>query len=346
MKKRLIGELAELENQTVEGYFVAANRQVRTKSDGSGYLSMVLQDRTGQLEARMWEMRDAGEFQSGDIVKVRGVVSRYQEKLQIKVDKLRRADVSTDAGEYELGDFVPKTAHDVDQLWTRLLLHVDSLGNRHLHALLHLFFEDAEIAAQLKEAPAAKALHHAWIGGLLEHIVSLLDLCDTTERHYAVMHPGLVDRDLLLAGAILHDIGKLQELRWGTSFSYSTEGQLLGHISIGANMVDAKLAQLPDFPPRLRVLLLHIVLSHHGKLEFGSPKLPMTPEAILFHYLDDLEAKMQMLQSEFGRAAAAGADPAAPTDYVRAMERSLLHGKAYLAADIGRKTSDLPAEDN
>lgn len=333
MKKRFAAELAQFENQTVESYFVAANRQVRTKADGSGYLSMTLQDRTGQIESRLWELRDAGEFQSGDVVKVRGLVCRYQDKLQIKVDKVRRADPALDAAEYDLGDFVPKTAYDVEELWTRLARYVEGLSNPHLRGLVRLFLSDPSTAAQLREAPAAKALHHAWIGGLLEHIVSLLDLCDSAATHYEKIHPGLVDRNLLLAGAILHDIGKLQELRWGTSFSYSTEGQLLGHISIGVGMVDEKLAQLPDFPPRLRTLLLHIVLSHHGKLEFGSPKLPMTPEAVLLHYLDDLEAKMQTLQSEFARALAAGAPSDSPTDYIRSMERPLLHSGAYLAAD-------------
>ena len=156
--------------------------------------------------------------------------------------------------------------------------------------------------------------------------VSLLGLCDRVVPQYPEIH-----RDLLLAGAMLHDIGKLHELRWGTSFSYTVEGQLLGHISIGASMIDQKLASLPDFPPRLRTLLLHMILSHHGRLEFGSPKLPMTAEALLFHYLDDLEAKMQTLRTEFKRAADCGAAPGQPTEYVRSLERSLLDTRAYLA---------------
>jgi 3'-5' exoribonuclease len=330
MKDLLATHLAQFENQTVTAYFVAVNRQVRTKADGTGYLSMTLCDRTGQVEGRMWEIKDAGEFQSGDIVKLRGLVNRYQDKLQIKIDRLRRADPAGDAGEYELGDFVPKTTYDIDALWTKLSGYVASLTEPHLRALLEAFLADPAIAAGLREAPAAKALHHAWVGGLLEHIVSLLDLCDVTVRHYPEVH-----RDLLLAGAMLHDIGKLHELRWGTSFSYSTEGQLLGHISIGAGMIDAKIAAIPGFPPRLRTLLLHIVLSHHGRLEFGSPKLPMTAEALLFHYLDDLEAKMQMVRSELARAVAGGAPGSEPTDYIRALERPLLDTRAYLAGDDG-----------
>jgi 3'-5' exoribonuclease len=329
MKDLFANNLAPLENQTVTAYFVAVNRQVRTKADGSSYLSMTLCDRTGQLEGRMWEMRDAGEFQSGDIVKLRGSVSRYQEKLQIKIDRLRRADPDTDAGEYELGDFVPKTTHDIEALWAKLSAYVASLTDPHLRALLEAFLADPAIEAGLREAPAAKALHHAWIGGLLEHIVSLLDLCDLAVRHYPEVH-----RDLLLAGAMLHDIGKLHELRWGTSFSYSTEGQLLGHISIGAGMIDAKIAAIPGFPPRLRTLLLHIVLSHHGRLEFGSPKLPMIAEALLFHYLDDLEAKMQTVRSELKRAVDGGASGSEPTEYIRALERPLLDTRAYLAGEL------------
>ena len=328
MKELFANSLAQWENQTVTAYFVAVNRQVRTKADGSGYLSMTLCDRTGQLEGRMWEMRDAGEFQSGDVVKLRGLVNRYQDKLQIKIDRLRRADPVTDANEYELGDFVPKTTHDVDALWTRLCAYVASVDEPYLRALLDSFLADPAIETAWREAPAAKALHHAWIGGLLEHVVSLLDLCDLVVRHYPEVH-----RDLLIAGAMLHDIGKLHELRWGTSFSYSTEGQLLGHISIGAGMIDAKIGAIPDFPPRLRTLLLHIVLSHHGRLEFGSPKLPMTAEALLFHYLDDLEAKMQTVRSELAKAVAGGAPGSEPTDYIRALERPLLDTRAYLAGD-------------
>ncbi len=328
MKEIFASDLARYENQTITGYFVAANRQLRTKADSSTYLSMTLLDRTGQLEARMWEVKDAGEFASGDIIKLRGSVCRYQDKLQIKIDKLRRVDPTLDAAEYDAGDFVPKTSKDVDLLWATLAGSVASFTDPHLRALLDLFLADPKIAAPLREAPAAKALHHAWIGGLLEHTVSLLELCERVLPQYPEVH-----RDLLLAGAMLHDIGKLHELRWGTSFSYSVEGQLLGHITIGTGMIDEKIAMLPDFPPRLRTLLLHIVLSHHGRLEFGSPKLPMTAEALLFHYLDDLEAKMQTMRTEFKRAADAGVClEEQPTEYVRSLERPLLDTHAYLAA--------------
>ena len=163
------------------------------------------------------------------------------------------------------------------------------------------FSSDKEIAAALREAPAAKGLHHAWIGGLLEHMLSLMGLCDLAAGHYPT-----VNRDLLLTGVMLHDIGKLRELAWGTSFEYTLEGQLLGHITIGLGMIEKKIAAIPDFPASKRLLVEHLVLSHHGKYEFGSPKLPMTAEAIVLHYLDNLDAKMQTVRSELARAEASG----------------------------------------
>ncbi len=328
MKELYIEALAGLENQTVTGFFVAGTRQLRTKADGSAYLAVTLCDRTGQLEGRMWEAAEAGDFAAGDIVKLRGQVCRYQEKLQIKVDKLRRADEAADAGLYELGDFVPKTAYDIDALWATLEGYVASLGDAHLRQLLRLFLDDPALASALREAPAAKTLHHAWIGGLLEHVVSLLHLCSLAAGHYPE-----VNRDLLLAGAMLHDIGKLAELRWGTSFEYTLEGQLLGHISIGMAMVEQKVALVEGFPPRLKLLVQHMILSHHGRLEFGSPKLPMIPEAMLLHYLDDLEAKMQTMRSELARSAAGGRAPGAMTEWVRALERPILDTRSFLAGE-------------
>ena len=320
MKEPSIADLAKLENQVILGFFAVSAKQVRSKKDGSLYFALTLSDRTGQIEARMWDTAEAGDFASGDIVKLRGQVCRYQEKLQINLDRIRRAE----AGEFDLGDFVPKTERDVDELWAELNCYVESFTDPHLKALLRSFLDDAAIAAALREAPAAKSMHHAWIGGLLEHVVSLLGICDLAAKHYSV------HRDLLLTGAVLHDIGKLQELRWGTSFDYTVEGQLLGHITIGIGMVERKMAALPDFPPALRLLVSHLVLSHHGKYEFGSPKLPMIPEAVLLHYLDDMDAKMQTIRNEFARNVASGRGADEVTEWVRSMERPLLNTAAFL----------------
>jgi 3'-5' exoribonuclease len=328
MKDPLIANLAAHENQVITGFFAVAAKQVRSKKDGAPYFALTLADATGQIEARMWETAEAGEFSAGDIIKLRGQVCRHQEKLQINVEKIRKAHED----EFDLGDFVPKTTRDVDELWAELNGYVDSFTDEHLKALLRSFLDDEEIAAAMREAPAAKSMHHAWIGGLLEHVVSLLGICDLVAKHYAV------NRDLLLTGAVLHDIGKLQELRWGTTFDYTLEGQLLGHITIGLGMVERKIAALPDFPAELRVLVSHLVLSHHGRYEFGSPKLPMIPEAVLLHYLDDMDAKMQTMRNEFARNTAAGRGAHEMTDWVRSMERPLLNTAAFLGN--GRKPEE------
>jgi len=255
------------------------------------------------------------------VVKVRAEVCRYNGRLQLNLEKLRLAA----ADEVELADYVPHTQKDVEELWSTLVRTVDSFSDLSLQALLRSFFDDPVFAAAFREAPAAKSLHHAWLGGLLEHVVSLVGICELAARHYPE-----INRDLLLTGAILHDIGKLEELRWGTSFDYTLQGQLVGHITLGIAMIEKKLAALPDFPPALRILVEHMVLSHHGKLEFGSPKLPMIPEAVLLHYLDDLDAKMHMMRSEFARHEAEGGEAGEMTDWVRAMDRPLLNTATFL----------------
>ncbi len=321
MKDLFVHDLPQFENREVTGYFVAGTRQVRSTRDGGAYLALSLCDKTGQIECRVWEMNNAAEFAQGDVIKIRGQVCRYQEKLQIKADKLRKAEPS----EYELGDFVPRTTRDLAELKAEFKAFVQSFRNAYLAALLQSFLDDSVIAAALEEAPAAKSMHHAWIGGLLEHIVSLMGLCDAVAGQFPA-----INRDLLLTGAALHDIGKIRELRWGTSFDYTVEGQLLGHITIGIGMVEQKIAALSGFPPELRLLVLHMLLSHHGRYEFGSPKLPMTAEAMMLHYLDDLAAKMDTVQAELARSAAAGRAPGQMTDWVRSLERQLLDSAALL----------------
>ncbi|HEY0757749.1 MAG TPA: OB-fold nucleic acid binding domain-containing protein [Acidisarcina sp.] len=325
MKELFVADLVRHENQTVTSFFAASSKQLRTKKGGEHYLALILADRTGQLECRMWDnaLESSATFEQGDIVKVRGQVCRYQERIQVNVEQIRGAL----EGEYELGDFLPKTSRDIDAMWAELAGYVESFTDPDLKALLRAFLSDPEIAAALHQAPAARSMHHAWIGGLLEHVLSLLGLCDITAKHYPHVH-----RDLLLSGAMLHDIGKLYELRWATGFEYTHEGTLLGHITIGIGMIDRKIAALPAFPAALRLLLLHVILSHHGRYEFGSPKLPMIPEAMLFSYLDDLDAKMQSMRNEFEKSSALGRPQGEFTDWVRALERPLLDTSGFLAA--------------
>jgi 3'-5' exoribonuclease len=324
MKEIYVADVGKFENQPVVSFFAVASKQVRSRKDGSGqYMALTLGDRTGQIESRMWEnfAEAAAGFEQGDVVKVRAEVCRYNGRLQLNLEKLRVAA----ADEVELADYVPHTQKDVEELWLTLLRAVDSFSDLSLQALLRSFLDDRVFAAAFREAPAAKSLHHAWLGGLLEHVVSLVGICELAARHYPE-----INRDLLLTGAVLHDIGKLEELRWGTSFDYTLQGQLVGHITLGIAMIEKKLAVLPDFPPALRILVEHMVLSHHGKLEFGSPKLPMIQEAVLLHYLDDLDAKMHMMRSEFARHEAEGGEAGEMTDWVRAMDRPLLNTATFL----------------
>jgi len=227
------------------------------------------------------------------------------------------------ASEVDAKDYVPATKHEIAEMWAELRGYVDAFQNAELRRLVFAFLDDEAIGTAYREAPAAKMLHHAWIGGLLEHVLTLVRVC----RAVAPFYP---DADLLVTGAILHDIGKVRELSWGTTFSYTLEGQMIGHISIAQGMLAAKVREIAPFPEKLRVLVEHMILSHHGRYEFGSPKLPMTPEAILLSALDDLEAKMQAMRNEFGRDAAAGKSGAEMTDWVRSMERPLLNSKAFL----------------
>lgn len=324
MDEPKVQDLARYENQLMSSHFCATQKSTRSKKDGSPYLSLTLTDRTGQVDAVLWDATVAGDFAAGDIVWVQGQVGRYRDKWQLTLVQIRKAKPE----EYSVADFVPSTERDIEELWQELQGWVNSFTDTDLQRLVQAFLDDPKIHGALREAPAAKALHHAWRGGLLEHIVSLVGLCDRVGGAYQP----LIHRDLLLTGAILHDIGKLIELSWGTSFNYTLPGQLLGHITMGVSMVEQKIAALGSFPDEKRILVEHMILSHHGRYEFGSPKLPMIPEAMMLHYLDDLDAKMQTMTLEFNRTRSSGRDEAEVTDWVRSLDRPLLNTQAYLAS--------------
>jgi 3'-5' exoribonuclease len=326
MKDIYIADLANFdEGKLFDGYFLVLAKQLCMTKTNKPYLNLILGDNTGQLEARVWDPSDpriAKEFSKGDIVKARGSASRYNERLQMKVDQLRPAL----AGEVDKGDMLPSTKQDVATLWQQLRGFVDSLSNPDLKRLLTTLLDQPTLAEAYREAPAAKQLHHAWLGGLLEHVVSLCTLADRVAPHYP-----LVDRDLLLTGVILHDIGKVRELSWEIGFEYTIEGMLLGHIQIGAALAERTIDSLPDFPPKLKTLVLHLILSHHGKLEFGSPKLPMIPEALMLNFIDDLDAKMQAVSSEFDKSAREGKGPGELTNKVWSLDnRQLLNTRRWL----------------
>jgi 3'-5' exoribonuclease len=272
------------------------------------------------------------------VVKLRGCVSRFDDRLQMKIDNLRKAVPD----EVEKRDLLPCTSCDVDELWQKLLGFVESFTDPDLKLLLNTLLAESGLAQAYREAPAAKQLHHAWLGGLLEHVVSLLKLADRVAGHYNELKPDSLHRDLLLTGVVLHDIGKVQELTWEAGFEYSVEGVLLGHIQMGMALVEKAMEKLPEFPPRLKTLVLHLILSHHGKLEFGSPKLPMIPEALVLNFVDDLDAKMQAMASEFERSAREGKGADELTGRIWALDqRQMLNTREWLKADAKPTTGTL-----
>src|SRR5579875_4000336 len=320
MKDFYICDCARMENQTITSFFVVAAKQVRTKKNGEIYLSLILADRSGHLQANMWDnVGDAASaFEQDDFVKVKGIIHKYNGRWQLTVHKIRKLGES----EIDYSDYLAKTSKDVEQLWQTLCNFIESFQDPWLKALLKEFCADEKLVAAYKTAPAAKSLHHAFVGGLLDHVVSLFNLCDLAVRNYPQ-----VNRDLLLAGAFLHDVGKVHELTYQRSIAYTTKGQLLGHIIIELEMLHQKIARVPGFPEELQVLLEHLIISHHGQYEFGSPKLPMFPEALMLHYLDDLDSKMENMRAQFEREAELDTPW---TSYNSSLARPLLNTKKFL----------------
>jgi 3'-5' exoribonuclease len=334
MKDIYVSDLAAWdEGKSFDSYFLVLGKQTRSTKTNKPYLNLSLGDKTGQIEARVWDPTDpriAKDFDRGDTVKVRGISVRFEDRSQVKVEQLRLAAPL----EVDKADLLPATSFDVGELWAQLELTIEGLGNADLKRLLNALLADPAIAQAYREAPAARQLHHAWLGGLLEHVISLLGLADRVAAHYPML-----DRDLLLTGVILHDIGKIRELTWEAGFDYSVEGVLLGHIQIGVDLVEKTIATLPDFPERLRALVVHLILSHHGKLEFGSPKLPMIPEALVLNFVDDLDAKLQAMKSEFEKCAREGRPGDELTGKVWALDnRQLLSTRGWLEKQVTGNT--------
>jgi len=321
MKDFYIGDCARHENKVITSSFVVVAKQIKPKKTGEPYLALTLGDRSGQIEAKMWdnveEVLEA--FEQDDFLKVKGLINKYKNRFQLTIHKLRKLGES----EIDFADYLPKTTKDVDQLWQTLGNFVATIQNPHLKSLVQAFMADPEIAAAYRNAPAAKTLHHAYIGGLLDHVVSLFRSCDLVCQNYPQ-----INRDLLFTGAFLHDIGKIHELTYNRSFTYTHRGQLLGHMIIELEMLQAKLVLVPGFPDQLKTLIEHLIISHHGEYEFGSPKLPMFPEALMLHYLDDLDSKMEAMRAHFEREA--GLD--GPwTSYNASLGRPLLNTEKFLS---------------
>lgn len=287
MSRRFVNLLQD--GETVEEVYLLADRQLRANRNGDSYLLAQLRDRTGQVSGLMWNVAEStiAHLRPGDYVRIKGKVQLFQGNLQLI---LTRVDLAPGEG-ISADDFVPQSNADIEGQLARLHDILSTVKNADLFALLQSYLQDGEVLDGLRHAPAGVRLHHAYGGGLLEHILTLAEAAS----RLADLYPR-IDFDLVMAGAFLHDLGKIRELQYDTSFVYSDEGQLIGHLVIGVEMLNDKIrlteqATGRPFPRELAMRLKHLIVSHHGNYEFGSPKLPMTPEAIALHHLDNLDAK-------------------------------------------------------
>lgn len=281
---RYIEQLQDGEN--VSEVYLCKNKIVGKTKSGKSYYSLLLQDKTGSIDAKIWELNNGiGHFDSMNYVRVDGQITTFNNALQLNVKKIRIAD----EGEYAQDDYMPCTKKDVDEMFADLLKLVDSLEHSYYKTLLKSFFvDDKETAAEFKRHSAAKTIHHGYIGGLLEHSMAVAKMCDYYTTYYKRLN-----RDLLITAALLHDIGKIYELSGFPENDYTDAGQLLGHIVMGTMMIRDRIKDIPDFPAKAANELEHCILAHHGELEYGSPKKPALLEALALSFADNTDAKIQ-----------------------------------------------------
>jgi len=314
MKKRYIADIRA--GDVVDDVFVLSEKILSQKRDGNNFLTITLSDKTGTIKGVVWDDVDritAGTT-SGDFVHVNGNVGEYRGALQVVIKKMD----AIPADSVDSADFLPQTLRDIEGMFDRLIRITESIKNDYLKRLVDAFWKDKEFVRKFKAAPAAKKMHHAYIGGLLEHTLSMVSLADKIAGHYSG-----VDRDLLLAGAIFHDIGKIDEFEYQFKIDYSDKGRLLNHIVIGLKMVDEKLSEIDEFPEDQALLLKHMIVSHHGAREFGSPEPPKIIEAVLLNYIDEIDSKVNGIRDFI-----ASEDPDETwTSYHRILERHFYKGK-------------------
>jgi 3'-5' exoribonuclease len=289
MKSHYVSDLQD--GQAVTSLFMVGAKEIRTSQrSGKSWLELALRDRTGSIPAKMWDNFEAlaKTFEADDVVQIRGRVKLYNGQKEMTLEQIVPAAMR----DYDLSDFLAHTKCDVEKLYADLGAAVAGVKNPWIKKLLESVVNDPAIVPKLKRAPAAMGMHHAFVGGLLEHTVSLIGLGRSVAAHYPEL-----DADVLLAGIVLHDVGKIDELSYERATNYTTAGRLLGHITIGTLLVREKIKAIPGFPEPLAILIEHLILSHHGTYEFGSPSLPQTREAIALHFLDDMDSKMAAMRT-------------------------------------------------
>lgn len=268
--------------------YLCKSKQILTGKSGKEYVSLILQDKTGTIDGKIWDFNcEIGQYEAMDFVHIDARVTSFQDALQLNISKIYKSR----EGEYYPEDYFPKTSRDIEEMYREVKKYIASIKELNLRCLVESFFiKDTEFIKKFKHHSAAKSVHHSFMGGLLEHTLSVLKLCD----YYAANYP-IINRDLLISAALLHDIGKMDELSAFPRNDYTDEGQLLGHIFIGANKVSEKIKEIVNFPEKLASELIHCILAHHGELEYGSPKKPATIEAMALHFADNTDAKLQTM---------------------------------------------------
>lgn len=297
MPKQYIADLKD--RDTIDSPFMVKEKTMAMAKNGKPYMNLKFMDKSGEMDGKLWDKVDELDktFQKGDFVHIRGAASLYMGKMQLVAKEIKRLEEEG----VDLADFVPVSPVPLADMKAELTTVVASLTNPHLKGLMDGFLADQAFLNGYCKAPAAKGMHHVYLGGLLEHSLAVARLVDAM----VPLYPDL-NRDLLVVGALLHDLGKVAELSYERAFEYTDEGRLIGHISIGIEMLTERIATLPDFPRELAMLLKHMLLSHHGQYEYGSPKRPKTVEATILHYLDDMDSKINGIRSHIAKETAQG----------------------------------------
>lgn len=317
MKKTHIKDIREKDQ--VAGAFLVTKKETGISKSGKPYLNLRIMDSTGELEARVWDDAEAlgRGFNKNDVAAIKGFAVAYQGGIQVNVSSIN----ALKEGEYSIRDFLPSSKRAPGDMMLELDGIISGMKDAHLRALLTAIFSDTGIRGLFSTAPAAKSMHHPYLGGLLEHVLSICGLAEKITAHYK----NGINKDLLTAGAILHDIGKIYELSYMRAFEYTDVGRLIGHITIGVELIDDRIRGIEGFPRELATLLKHMILSHHGLLEYGSPKRPKTIEAIILYYLDDMDAKVNAVQT-LVEAEASRENSSGWSAYQRIFERYIYTG--------------------
>lgn len=280
------------EGERINEVYLCKNKQASLTKAGKPFVSLILQDKTGTLDAKIWDPSSLGidDFEKLDYLNVVGDVISFQGALQLNVKRVRKMQ----PGEYDPKEYLPVSKYDSDKMYIQLMAMIQKIENPYLKQLLVDFFGDSEFEESFKFHSAAKTMHHGFVGGLLQHTLSVAKLCERFAAHYTFLN-----HDLLVTAAIFHDIGKLKEISCFPENDYTDDGQLLGHIIIGTQMLTERIAAIPDFPKKLSSELIHCILAHHGELEYGSPKKPALAEAVALSFADNLDAKLEAMEEAF-----------------------------------------------